>query len=473
MIRVRVAFPKLLVAIVAGGWTGGCSLVDSVRFWSADSSQISIHELWNELDDYTTSACAEVRRATDAVRDSTTDRTKQRDALRWKMNSVTEFRRAMSQDDPLAAMLDLWSLTVQVRQGFEATPPFHDLGTEHDATLAAVRSLEGDIRAIADAVLDDAQLSAAVGQIEDYSRAHPLSRGFGRTITASDTRTWQGYAALEAVLAVPLSPIRALQGIDTGAQAIAEFASVADRFSSVVSQTPEILRWQAELLVFSLDDTPALKSIEEGATSIAASSQRLATVAETLPTEFQSTVQNALDRLRESENRLAPMLADARATASEAHLALASLDRAVTGALGLTKELNEASAGFAATGKEWAATLSVLRDITGSESDRASAPPSSGRPFDIREYGTVAIELSRAATELRATLTELDRVLDETRVEPAADRVDETARRATDHAREAAEAVIDHAFQRGLLLVGLALLGWFVFRFLASKLSQR
>lgn len=452
----------------------GCALVDSLSPFSSAAAPISAPELWGELDDYTSSFTSEVRRAADSVRDSTSDRAVQRAALRWKMATVTEFRRAMTQDDPLAALLDLWSLTVQVRQGLEATPPFVDLRAARDDTLAAVHVLESDVRAIADTVLDDAQLTAATAQIEEFSRAHSLTRGFGRQIEGNESRVWSGYAALESVLAVPLSPFRALQGIDTGAQAIAEFASVADRFSTVVNSMPESLRWQLELLVFDLDDTPSLKALETGATTLAASSSRLATVAEALPQQIDRSVQSAIDRVVDPAHGVTPIVADARAAAAEVNQALASLDRAVAGARDLTTGLDRVTAEFGSAGKEWAGALTVLRDITGASSDKAPPnPESASRPFDVREYGTAAAELARAAAELRSTLLELDRLLDESRVDRATNRVDESARRATESATAAAEGIIDHAFRRALILVGVVLLAAGTYRLLANRLAAK
>jgi hypothetical protein len=473
---------RLASAICIATVASSCALVESISPFRTDPSKPSVPELWAELDDYATSFSTEVRRAADTVRDGTSDRSVQRTALRWKMEIVTEFRRAMQQDDPLAALLDLWSLTVQVRQGLESTPPFVDLGAARGDTLDAVKLLESDVRAIADSVLDDAQLHAATTQIEDYSRRNPLVRGFGREIEGSESRLWQGYAALESVLAVPLSPIRALQGIDTGAQAIAEFASVADRFSTVVNSMPESLRWQLELLVFDLDDTPSLKALETGATTLAASSSRLATVAESLPQQIDRSVRSAVDRVVDPTLGVAPIVADARATAAEIRQAVEALDRAVTGARELTAGLDRVTAEFGSAGKEWAGALTVLRDITGPAKEpgarAASGVAETGpgtteaRPFDVREYGTAAAELARAAGELRATLLELDRLLDESRVDRATNRVDESARRAAEQATAAAEGIIDHAFRRALYLVLAVSIAALGYRLVAGRIAR-
>lgn len=471
---------RLALLTVVSLCVSGCALVDSLSPFPPASSNPSAPELWGELDDYTSSFTSEVRRAADSVRDSTGDRAVQRAALQWKLATVAEFRRAMTQDDPLAALLDLWSLTVQVRQGLEAKPPFVDLRTAHGDTLAAVRVLESDVRAIADTVLDDAQLTAATAQIEEFSRVHSLTRGFGRQIEGNESRVWSGYTALESVLAVPLSPFRALQGIDTGAQAIAEFASVADRFSTVVNSMPESLRWQLELLVFDLDDTPSLKALETGATTLAASSSRLATVAESLPQQIDRSVQSAVDRVVDPTQGIAPIVADARATAAEIRQAVEALDRAVTGARELTAGLDRVTAEFGSAGKEWAGALTVLRDITGPATEPGAGTASGvaetgpgtteARPFDVREYGTAAAELARAAGELRATLLELDRLLDESRVDRATNRVDESARRAAEQATAAAEGIIDHAFRRALYLVLAVSIAALGYRLVARRL---
>ena len=56
------------------------------------------------------------------------------------------------------------------------------------------------------------------------------------------------------MLSIPLAPFRALEGVDSGAQAIREFNVTARRFTNVAAGLPEELRGELELFLYDFED---------------------------------------------------------------------------------------------------------------------------------------------------------------------------------------------------------------------------
>ena len=209
------------------------------------------------------------------------------------------------------------------------------------------------------------------------SRVGSAGEGYERTERECRTRTTTSSPG-PAVLA--LSPFRALQGIDEGAQAAHELAEVGQRVAAIAEQYPQQLRWQMELLLYETEDRETVEVLRTTASSLGESAERLAAVAETLPEDLDRVLAGGLEALSASGDNLRPTLAETRALTE----ALAQALGAVQGATAAVDE-----------------TLILVRDWP-REPEDPDAPP-----FDITQY-TEAID--RATAALRETGTVLERL---------------------------------------------------------------
>jgi hypothetical protein len=442
----------------------GCGLFDGTFLSFGSSSQrISASELWDELDDYVNGLSTAIQTASTRIIDASPDRRVGRETVSWKIAVIPQARRALTQDDPLAALLDLWALCVQQRIGLEATPPVADFGRGQSIAIATTTELESDIVSIAAKVLTPVEIESVAGDVLSYAIAHPLGRGFARDATAVEERSFVGYSALNSVLAIPLSPFRALEGIDTGAQAIADVASVADRFASIIAELPEQLRWHVEILLYDLDQQPALNLVASSTDRVAMSSSRLAGVAEGLPDRLDASLERTLGALTEESEGLLAVVEEARATAAETR-----------GAIGAAQELAErieSAIGAATTaGDAWRDAFAELNAMK-SESGTAPADPNGG--FDLKDLESAAIEVARAGAELRAAIGELRGLLVDESIDRTTQRVDEAAERAVSSTRDATAELVDLAFRRALWLVLAVLAASVAYRFVARGLARR
>jgi len=234
------------------------------------------------------------------------------------------------------------------------------------------------------------------------------------------------------VTAIPLSPFRALAGVDEGAQGIREFNETALRISRIAQSMPTMLRWNIELLTLDLARQPSLESAIASLEAVSQSASQVSETAALLP----ETLRQLLEEVNASGGNLAPLAA--------------SLERA--------------AAEVGAAGTAWGELIGRFQR---EPEDPAAAAES--RPFDIREWEQTAARIGTAAAELR-TLVESTRAIAGSEELPAAlealtSRVEEVEQRS--------RSLVDLAALRGLQLIVAFFVLLFLYRRLEGWLARR
>ena len=106
------------------------------------------------------------------------------------------------------------------------------------------------------------------------------------------------------VLNIPMSPFRAMGGVDRGAQAIERFRGTAEQFSDVVEELPESARLQLLLLLYDMEETEMAQSILDSTSKFAESSSRMAGSVEKLPEEFREQASLLIDQIDAKQSNI-------------------------------------------------------------------------------------------------------------------------------------------------------------------------
>ena len=229
---------------------------------------------------------------------------------------------------------------------------------------------------------------------------------------------------------IPLSPFRALQGVDQGAQAIREFNETAQEISRIVSSMPLLIRWNLELLAFELGQQGDIASGLENFDSLARSAESLSQTAQALPESLRELLAEA-DRTGQS---LGP----------------------------LSQSLERTAAAVAAAGNAWGGLVAEL-------SKPPADPSKPSRPFDIREWEQTAVQVSSAAAELRTLLDSLEEFAgSDVLGSPLA----ELAARA-ESVEASSRSLVNLAALRGLQLILAFFVLLFVYRRIEGWLARR
>lgn len=479
----------LSVAVVAT-IAPACSLVDSVGSrlsGGVPENQMSEAELRARMVQFSNLFARIVTGAADEMSTGLRDTDESRRILLWKRNVITECRDAALDIDPKAALLDTWTLCIQLRRYFQEGPGTDYLGDRGPTALRAALEAEAQVEEIAQDLLG-VRFAEAERSVAEFAARYPMTGGFGRRSFARPSDEDASQASLGWILAIPLVPFRGLNlGIDDAAAAVRDFSIVADRFSTIIDHLPEEVRWEAQLALYDVEARETTEVLRQSLDRLSRTSSSIAATLDRIPEEVRLAIAEGFAEADALQPGLRETLATADAAIREAGRSATEMRGLVVDTRALLAELQGASRSVADAGTAWEGVLTTYRDLAadddGEDDDAATGPGSSASTANSRgdapdtdlatdtdvaaghgdadsasgiaEYGTAADQIGAAATELRALLEDLQSFLRTREWDPALEESRRSAEVAVDHAAERGRGLIDHAAKRIAQLVGL------------------
>jgi hypothetical protein len=243
--------------------------------------------------------------------------------------------------------------------------------------IEAAQNLVDDISTVGDSFLTRSQIAELKQRAEDFAARYPIQgRDFSVQRIPTAVVRAEVVNSLGWLLSLPLAPFTALQGVDSGADAIHDFNRTAQQFVVLARQLPERLRGQMELFVYDLEDRDTVERTVDALDRAATSSERVAATVEGLPEE----IRKALLDSKQPVEAVAKVVEQANALA-------APLATTAT-------QIQEASA-------HWLAIL-------GPNDPRPPDP--NKHPFDVRDWQAAATSIGDAAGQLRGLATDVETV---------------------------------------------------------------
>ncbi len=335
-----------------------------------------------------------VSTAADSIAQSSQDRNVRRRSLLWKVRMIPLAQSAALSPRATQGLLALLALVTAQRVYLVEGAGKDLFGDQQETARATAIALDNDMQALTKRLLTPQQASRLDAEVEQLAAQNPIRGEFMLETTQGAFSQATTLGAFDWFLSVPLVPFRALQGVESGAQAIHEMNTTARQFTNLVAALPEQTRWQLELFLFDLEDRETVIAAMAATQTIAESAERLSLAAEQLP---QTTRQELVALLEESASGQAEL----RETLAALRETFASADGALANARPLAESLERIAANVDAAGKSWTGVIAALQQ----EEDQPSDP--NERPFDILDYERTATQIATTASELRAFVAEL------------------------------------------------------------------
>lgn len=393
----RLVVPLALSAALV---LSGCSIVRSVQSGVSslyDSSKgVTLSELRSRLFEYSSGFDVFVGEAADRISSETSDTRVRRSSLLWKIRMPDAATIAASLPDPREAYVESLTLAIAQRQFFVDGAGQDMFGPQQPTAVEAARQIESRAIAVGETFLKKEQLASLRLNLEKLARENPIRGEFLREGIQAGLDQAESKGMFDDIFALPMAPFRALEGVDTGAQAIREFNVTAQRATDIVADLPQRIRWQLELLTYDLQEQGgALERALASFDTLAKSSDRLSLAAETLPAETRATLEAASQDLEQRSERLKSLLAEYRAAVSETNTTLTSAGPLLEAIAKTSEQLNQA-------GVAWNDLVTQI--------NAPSPPPPPGapppKPFDILEYEKTAQSITKSAEAIRLLLTD-------------------------------------------------------------------
>ncbi len=432
----KTRFAAVLVGIHLSLMLGACRLIPGSQYVSNlanktfNKGRITQEELREALLQYASRFESTVIATADTVSAGTKDPVVQRRALRWKLGMTPAITEAAFQPEPEAAYVALLTLAISLNEylttgtGTEAFGEHQKLAADASAELVEA-ALEVGKR-----FLSEKELTRVNGEVQAIVKAQPIRGEFVAEKVQSLVTASTMSPIFDWVTAIPMSPFRALQGVDAGAQAIHEFNDTATQMARTVSAMPRLIRWNLQLLALDVAQQGSIEASLESFQSLARSAETLSQTAGSLP----QTLQELLAEAERSGRSLEP----------------------------LAQSLERSATAVAEAGQAWGGLVAEL-------SKPPADPTKPSRPFDIREWQQTAAQVSSAATELRGLLESAGTLAGSDAM--AGPLAELTAR--VEQVETGSRALVDLAAWRVLQLI-LAFFGLlFVYRFVSQALASR
>jgi hypothetical protein len=366
-------------------------------------------------------------------------------------------RSALDQVNPIGGLLDLATVASRQRLYLTTGDGSGLFGEHQHIAVDAAAECSAEIEQLAAEVLTPGQLNEARSRIHEVAEANPL-RGEFAGARVRVAREGGKDSVFQGLLAIPLAPFRWLGGVDETAQAVKGFTVVAARMSDVIDGFAADARVQTELLLLELEDLQAVQSGVASFEKLAASSDRMATAAETLPKQLREELTRLADDFDSRQDAWRESIRDTQVLAERVDDAAASLGIAA-------RAIEDMVASFRPPAEEKQPRRGAAASGPAGEGDHRAADAGTadgnhgGRPFDILDYARAAEAVGQSAGELTVLSKELQALAKSSALDKRLDELDARLERLIDRAETAASGSTDHlAFrlaQVGVLLVVL------------------
>lgn len=372
--------------------------------------------------------------------------------LQWRIDFGSSTCAIVSGANPAANLLDMTAFITLTRMGLESFWIPRGLGDSGSGLLAKCRNAEQSIWQLTNRVLSSSHQAEFRRELDAWYQANPhpeyvvgmRAAGLTAQLLSGKKSSVPHLGSLYDQLS--LDP---LVGLDPATREIAQTRLFAERALYVTQKMPQLLRWQLELLNANALASPVIQQVVANTTQLSASVDRVSRVVEQLPAQVDKQREELVKALEAQERQLTPLVGEVRQTLA------AGQD--------MSASLNTTLVTFDALMKRFGVGEPVSPAVSG-----AGVVKARGAPFRIQDYETTAAQLEKTARQLTELLEAVHQTVSPVNLARLADQTAPVVQQAKAGGKE----VVDYAFGRGLLFVGIVLLGLSLYRFLCARMSN-
>ncbi|MBN2138425.1 MAG: hypothetical protein JW720_11520 [Sedimentisphaerales bacterium] len=402
-VRCIAGLRRAVLVIGAAACVAGCGQKDvrTIGKGSAPTNgQISKEDLGEQLDKFAEFYKALLRATANELNEKLKSQRVEKTTLQMRARMLQGLNTMLDQEDPVTAFVEIWGLCARFRVYLEEGEGVALFGDSQSVAVEAGRRLEGEIERIGRIFLKDDVFEATRKSIMEFANANPIKGTFFNvTVFATEVRKGQPNPFL-GVLKIPMTPFRAIEGVDRTATEIRRFTDMSERFSDIVREMPESTRWQMQLLLYDLEETEMTKTFLAALTQFSQSSERLSKSIEALPGHLGEQFEKSVEQIDSGQTNIQKTLEQAEKTTLAINEATKEINKAAESMNTLAGNVGETAAAWETAAK---ASGEVIREFA-----KISPEPKGESSFDLKDYRAAAEQTSQAANDIKSLLAALD-----------------------------------------------------------------
>jgi hypothetical protein len=382
-----------------------------------------------------------------------------------KIQSVVGAYSIASSPNPGVALLDMCAYMKLKREimqehGMEMAPSLPEMQKVVDGLVASYKRSEDEIWAVARRILSNQQIAELNELIVRWREENPdqyritqvrLSE-FSATRRLAPDASKSGPGSLFSLFY--LDP---LSNLEPTAREIEQTRRIAERAFFVAERMPMIMAWQVEQVVYDGAATIEAQQLLANAQTMTDSADRFSLAVDRWPTDLSEQSKVIIQQLSEALSAQRQAAIDQVVqTFEDQRTKLLDDLRASEGAL---RSLLAESQQALQTGREAADALTramnAIDALANPPPDPVGKPASESHPFDPREYGEAAAQITQAARSVDGLLANIEKLA---KPDESSDAGKGLAT-AFSSVEASGKSLIDKAFSRALILVIVSIVG--------------
>ena len=372
------------------------------------AGQVSKQELGERLDKFREYFKATLRQVANELKERVPSTRTEKTTLQMRARMVQGLNAMLNNDDSIVAFIETWALCTRFRMYLEEGEGSALFGDAHQIALAGSRLLEAEIQRIGVIFLKEDVFEATRKNVVEFAHNNPIRGTFSNVIVyATEVQKGQPNPFV-SVLKIPMTPFRAIEGVDRTASAIHQFSDTAERFSDIVAELPESSRWQLQLLLFDLEEANMTKSFLDSLKQISESSASLEKSVEELPEHLREQLTQFVEDVDKKQAALQETLQQTEKTSLALNTTLEKLDQTAGAFNAVAKDVTEAAQAWENAAEATGQAIEGFKKLKAPQKTEKSS-------FDIKDYRDTAEQTSQAANDIKALLAEIEDLLESRR----------------------------------------------------------
>jgi len=228
---------------------------------------VSITEYKIRLREFGYRFTGRVELSADEIISRTSDNEIKKQALLWKIYAIPAMIRSISINDPFAAGIDSWILSVQMLQYFEDGYGKDLFGEYQDIAITASKLIVSDIENVARQMKREGDISRTQKTTRDWTKKHPLKNNKFLRVSALDT-----------VAHIIGSESYSLGGtVENIAISVDELKNQVTLYTNYL---PKQIKWQIEYAAYEMFGDSTMENLMQNFNTITQSTNRITNVVE-------------------------------------------------------------------------------------------------------------------------------------------------------------------------------------------------
>ena len=385
---------------------GGCDALDPSKARQVEADRKAVTRQWHGLRELVETFAGVIEDGGRRIAAASDDLEIKRGSVLYRMRATETARQLLWFDRPAEAMVDLWTLCVQLTAYFTEGDGKEAFGPQQPIAVEVTKQLLKYVESFMAKEIKKDPFPKIREQVYEFARQHPIAGSYARfSLQPSDVAEKEKTGLLAWLPSVSLNPFGTFgKGLGEGAQAILAFSKVADRFTDVVEFLPVRLGWRLELLQYDLAESKLLGDATGSVADASASVKEIAKTAKDLPASVRVELEKAFASLD-------PKLKAVQATLDKVTEASATLDR--TG-----ETYDQAAKSFEAMAQKVDVALQTFQKLMvffRGDPDKQTGDETA-KPFEILQYAETARSVTAMAEQLQETLTTFQQLIADDRL---------------------------------------------------------